>query len=86
MNCLCKGNPDALLVCNGFKDKKIISLALLDRKLALNMVIVLEQEEELDLVIGLSKKMSVRHEREEGSFVLGFWRQFCLQILFFVLS
>ncbi|XP_050232420.1 arginine decarboxylase [Mercurialis annua] len=60
MSCLCKGNPDAFLVCNGFKDSEYISLALLARKLALNTVIVLEQEEEIDLVIGLSKKMSIR--------------------------
>ncbi|OAY37186.1 arginine decarboxylase [Manihot esculenta] len=60
MSCLCKGNPKALLVCNGFKDGEYISLALLARKLALNTVIVLEQEEELDLVLALSKKMSVR--------------------------
>ncbi|KAK8564333.1 hypothetical protein V6N12_036459 [Hibiscus sabdariffa] len=60
MNCLCKGNPEALLVCNGFKDAEYISLALLARKLALNSVIVLEQEEEVKLVIEISKKLSVR--------------------------
>ncbi|KAK0580380.1 hypothetical protein LWI29_001183 [Acer saccharum] len=60
MSCLCKGNPEALLVCNGFKDAEYISLALLSRKMALNTVIVLEQEEELDLVIDISKKLSVR--------------------------
>ena len=60
MSCLCKGNPEALLVCNGFKDAEYISLALLARKLALNTVIVLEQEEELDLVVDLSKRLSVR--------------------------
>ncbi|CAH2076785.1 unnamed protein product [Thlaspi arvense] len=60
MSCLCKGNPDAFLVCNGFKDAEYISLALLGRKLALNTMIVLEQEEELDLVIDLSQKMNVR--------------------------
>ncbi|GMJ06913.1 arginine decarboxylase 2 [Hibiscus trionum] len=60
MNCLCKGNPEALLVCNGFKDAEYISLALLARKLALNTVIVLEQEEEVKLVIDLTKKLSVR--------------------------
>lgn len=60
MSCLCKGNPDALLVCNGFKDAEYISLALLARKLALNTVIVLEQEEEIDLVIALSRKLSIR--------------------------
>uniref|UniRef100_A0A1J3JPD2 Arginine decarboxylase n=1 Tax=Noccaea caerulescens TaxID=107243 RepID=A0A1J3JPD2_NOCCA len=60
MSCLCKGSPDAFLVCNGFKDAEYISLALLGRKLALNTLIVLEQEEELDLVIDLSRKMNVR--------------------------
>ncbi|XP_030470552.1 arginine decarboxylase [Syzygium oleosum] len=60
MSCLCKGNPEALLVCNGFKDSEYISLALVARKLAINTVIVLEQEEEIDLVINLSKKFSVR--------------------------
>ncbi|KAJ4716631.1 Arginine decarboxylase [Melia azedarach] len=60
MSCLCKGNPEALLVCNGFKDVEYISLALLARKLALNTVIVLEQEEELDLVIDISKKLCVQ--------------------------
>ncbi|KAM1002453.1 hypothetical protein ACFX2I_002896 [Malus domestica] len=60
MSCLCKGNPDALLICNGFKDLEYISLALFARKLALNTVIVLEQEEELDLVVDLSQKLGVR--------------------------
>ncbi|KAJ0252130.1 hypothetical protein HA466_0129700 [Hirschfeldia incana] len=60
MSCLCKGNPDAFLVCNGFKDSEYVSLALLGRKLAFNTVIVLEQEHEVDLVIELSQKMNVR--------------------------
>ncbi|KAF3530219.1 hypothetical protein DY000_02036563 [Brassica cretica] len=60
MSCLCKGNPDAFLVCNGFKDAEYVSLALLGRKLAFNTMIVLEQEHELDLVINLSQKMNVR--------------------------
>lgn len=60
MSCLCKGDPEALLVCNGFKDAEYISLALVARKLALNTVIVLEQEEELDLVVDLSKRLSVK--------------------------
>lgn len=60
MSCLCKGSPEALLVCNGFKDAGYITLALLARKLDLNAVIVLEQEEEVDLVIEISKKLNVR--------------------------
>ncbi|XVE48951.1 hypothetical protein DITRI_Ditri01bG0043300 [Diplodiscus trichospermus] len=60
MSCLCKGNPEALLVCNGFKDAEYISLALLARKLALNTVIVLEEEEEVNLIINISKKLLIR--------------------------
>lgn len=60
MSCLCKGNSESLLVCNGFKDAEYISLALVARKLALNTVIVLEQEEEIDLVVELSRKLSIR--------------------------
>ena len=50
MSYLCKGNPEALLVYNGFKDAKYIVFALVTRKLALNTVIIPEQEEELDQV------------------------------------
>lgn len=60
MSCLCKGSPEALLICNGFKDAEYISLALVARKLLLSAVIVLEQEEELDVVIEISQKMAVR--------------------------
>ncbi|CAI9769847.1 unnamed protein product [Fraxinus pennsylvanica] len=60
MSCLCKGSSEALLVCNGFKDAEYISLVLVARKLHLNTVIVLEQEEELDIVINVSRKLRVR--------------------------
>lgn len=60
MSSLCKGHPDAFLVCNGFKDAEYISLAIIARKLAINTVIVLEQEEEVDLVIELSRLLHVR--------------------------
>ena len=60
MSCLCKGHPDAFLVCNGFKDSEYISLAIVARKLAINTVIVLEQEEEVNLVIKLSRLLGIR--------------------------
>lgn len=60
MSCLCYGSAEALLVCNGFKDVEYISLALVARKLQLNAVIVLEQAEELDIVIDVSRKLGVR--------------------------
>lgn len=60
MSSLCNGSPDGLLICNGFKDSEYITLALIARKLALNTVIVLEQEEEVDMVIELSNKLDVK--------------------------
>lgn len=60
MSCLCNGSHKALLICNGFKDAEYISLALIARKLRLNAVIVLEQEEELDAVIAVGRKLGVR--------------------------
>ncbi|XP_020596278.1 LOW QUALITY PROTEIN: arginine decarboxylase-like [Phalaenopsis equestris] len=60
MSCLVRGSPDALLICNGYKDEEYVSLALMGRSLALNTVIVLEQEEELDTVVESSRKFGVR--------------------------
>ncbi|XP_058098761.1 arginine decarboxylase [Magnolia sinica] len=60
MSCLCKGSPDAFLICNGYKDSEYVWLALMARKINLNTVIVLEQEEELDLVIDISHRIGVR--------------------------
>ncbi|KAM0062336.1 putative arginine decarboxylase [Helianthus debilis subsp. tardiflorus] len=60
MSCLCKGSSESLLICNGFKDVEYVELALIARKLSLNTVIVLEQEEELDSVIDVSMKLGVR--------------------------
>ncbi|XP_051146902.1 arginine decarboxylase-like [Andrographis paniculata] len=60
MSSLCEGSPEALLVCNGFKDVEYISLALLAKKLGMNSIIVLEQVEELDAVIDVGQKLGVR--------------------------
>lgn len=60
MSCLTRGNPNALLICNGYKDVEYVSLALMGRTLDLNTVIVLEQEEELDTVVETSLKLGVR--------------------------
>lgn len=60
MSCLSKGSPDALLICNGYKDEDYVSLALMARRLYLNTVIVLEQEEELDTVVETSRRLGIR--------------------------
>ncbi|XP_020188459.1 arginine decarboxylase 1 [Aegilops tauschii subsp. strangulata] len=61
MSCLvARGSPDALLVCNGYKDLEYVSLALIARTMGLNTVIVLEQEEELDIVVEASRRLNIR--------------------------
>lgn len=60
MSCLTKGNHDAYLICNGYKDEEYVSLALTALTLKLNAIIVLEQEEELDTVISNSIKLGAR--------------------------
>lgn len=60
MSCLTRGNPEAFLICNGYKDEEYVSLALMARKLDINTVIVLEQEEELDTVVETSQALGVR--------------------------
>eukprot|EP01018_Ginkgo_biloba_P039349 Gb_39070 [translate_table: standard] len=60
MSCLCKGSPKALLVCNGYKDEEYVSLALMSRRMDFNTVIVLEQEEEVDVVLNASRKLSIK--------------------------
>jgi len=60
MSCLVKGNPDAFLICNGYKDEEYVALALIARTMHLNTVIVLEQEEELDTVIETSRRLGIK--------------------------
>lgn len=52
-------DPEALLICNGYKDAEFIETALLSRKLGRNTIIVLEQLEEVDLVIRAVEKLEI---------------------------
>lgn len=49
----------ALLVCNGYKDEEYIRLALMGRRLGKRTVIVVEQLEEVDEIIRISREMDV---------------------------
>lgn len=49
----------ALLVCNGYKDEDYIRLALMGRRLGRRTVIVVEQLEEVDQIIRISREMDV---------------------------
>ena len=53
-------DPEALLICNGYKDETFIRLALYARMININCVIVLETLEEIPLILRLSREMGVK--------------------------
>ncbi len=53
-------DPEAYIVCNGYKDEEFIDLALFAQKMGLQVVLVLEMPTELALILERSKKMGVR--------------------------
>jgi arginine decarboxylase len=50
---------DALIICNGYKDRQYIRLALLARQLGHECVIVLEKPGELDLVMEVAAELEI---------------------------
>lgn len=52
-------NPEALIICNGYKDEDFIELALLAQKMGKNIFIVVEKLNELRLIIQISKRIKV---------------------------
>ena len=53
-------DPEAVIVCNGYKDEEFIDLALYGQKMGLKVVIVLETPAELGLVLDRAKKLKLR--------------------------
>ena len=53
-------DPEAYLVCNGYKDEEFIDLALQARKMGIQTIIVLEMPGELGLVLERAQRMGVR--------------------------
>ena len=53
-------DPQAYIVCNGYKDEEFIDLALYAQKMGLQVILVLEMPSELKLILERSKKMGVR--------------------------
>jgi len=52
--------PGALLICNGYKDREYVEMAILAQQLGQIPIIVLEQIEEVPLVIEAGKKLGIR--------------------------
>jgi arginine decarboxylase len=53
-------DPEALIVCNGYKDEEYIETALLASKLGRHVIMVVEKPSELPLIQQMSQKMGVR--------------------------
>ena len=52
--------PDALLICNGYKDRAYVETALLAQRLGRRPVIVIDRFRELDRVIQASRELGIR--------------------------
>jgi arginine decarboxylase len=50
-------HPEALIVCNGFKDSHFIELAFIAKRMGKNIVLVIEGTDELRYIIEYSKKV-----------------------------
>ena len=59
MAVLALSRPGGLIVCNGYKDREYIRLALIGRKLGLQTFIVVEKPSELPLVLEEAKALGV---------------------------
>jgi len=54
--------PDALLLCNGYKDAEYIEIALLATKIGRRSIIIIEQLYELQIVMDIAQKLNVEAE------------------------
>jgi arginine decarboxylase len=71
-------NPDAVIICNGFKDVEYIETAMLSQKLGRNTIIVVDRMVELPMIIAAAKKFNTKakiglraklHSRGAGKWV-----------------
>jgi len=59
MAVLALARPGSIVICNGYKDRQYIRLALIGRKLGLRVFIVIEKPSELEHVIAEAKALGV---------------------------
>jgi arginine decarboxylase len=53
-------DPEALIICNGYKDTEYIETAMMAQKLGRNPIIVVEKATELDLCLEVSTRLGLR--------------------------
>ena len=51
---------DALIVCNGYKDRSYLEIALLGQRLGRHPIVVLDRPHELDTLIKVSRELGIR--------------------------
>ncbi len=54
--------PDALLICNGYKDRRYIELAMLAKRVGRRPIIVIEKPSEIALVLEVAAELGVEPE------------------------
>jgi arginine decarboxylase len=52
--------PNALIICNGFKDYEYIEMALISQKLGRNTFLVIDRYSELAMVLNASKRLNIK--------------------------
>jgi arginine decarboxylase len=52
--------PDALMICNGYKDRAYVEIALLAQRLGRNPIIVVDRFKELELILEASAELGIR--------------------------
>ena len=52
--------PDALIICNGFKDQEYIEMALISQKLGRNTFMVVDRFKEIQLIINAFQRLNIR--------------------------
>ena len=53
-------SPEAMIICNGFKDRNYIELALLSQKAGKNIFIVVERRRELNAILETARELGIR--------------------------
>jgi arginine decarboxylase len=53
-------NPEALILCNGYKDRGFIETAMLAQKLGRKVIIVIDRMNEVDTVITASRELGIK--------------------------
>lgn len=52
--------PNALIICNGFKDHEYIEMALISQKLGRNTFIVVDRYSELPMIVSAAKRLNIK--------------------------